>query len=164
MTDIEIQATIDACKAAGSDPSKVEWDDLKAVLTNLLTQTTLTDMGTPSEGHIPKYVSGAWTTAAEAATGQQNKGAVSGAVSFNLSLYSDFRLSIAANITASFGTPATPSYVLIEVTHTVAGTTITGLPGTFDDDFAWASGTGDVTVLLGRYNGTAWMWTSSIYS
>jgi hypothetical protein len=162
MTDAEIQALIDAAKTGTDD--RVTWSELQTILEALKGQTSLTDLGTPTEGYVAKVVSGAWAQSAEAALGIQNKGAVAGTVSFNLALYSDFTLSISANITASFGTPPTPAYILLEVTHTVAGTTITGLPGTFDDDFAWAAGAGDVTVLAGRYNGTAWNWTSSVYS
>jgi len=96
--------------------------------------------------------------------GLENKGAVAGAVAFNLALYSDFRLSISANIAVSFSTPATPSYVLIEVAHTIAGTTITNLPGDMETDFAWATGAGETTVLIGRYNGSSWQWKSDTYS
>jgi len=142
-TYAEVLAEIEACKAAGTDPARVEWNDLKAVLTSMLDYAT---------------------TASQTFTGLQNKGAVAGAVAFNLDLFNDFRISIAANITASFSTPATPTYILIEVTHTGAGTTITGLPGTFEDGFAWATGAGDVTLLVGRYNGANWKWTSSVYS
>jgi len=63
MTDAQIQSTIDACKAAGSDPNKVEWNDLKAVLSNILTQTTLEDV-TASEGQYLKFTDGQWQAAA----------------------------------------------------------------------------------------------------
>jgi len=98
------------------------------------------------------------------AVAQQDKGAVSGLVDFDLVAFSDFKLSISNNITVTLSNPSTPCYVLIEVTHTVAGKTITNLPGTLASGFAWASGTGDVTILIGRYSGTGWFWKSSVYT
>ncbi len=93
----------------------------------------------------------------------QAKGAVSGAVTFDLSLYTDFTLSIGADITLNLTNLISPSYIMIEVLHTTAGTTITNLPGIQTWDFSWATGTNDKTILYGRYNGTQWSWQSTIY-
>jgi len=61
MTDAAIQALIDAARTGSSD--LVTWLELKAILEGLKTQVSLTDLGTPTEGKIPKVVGGAWALA-----------------------------------------------------------------------------------------------------
>ena len=61
MTDAQIQQLIDNCKGAGSDPNRVEWNDLKNVLSSFLTQVNFTDLN-PLENQIPKFVGGQWIT------------------------------------------------------------------------------------------------------
>lgn len=70
MTDAQIQQLIDNCKGAGSDPNRVEWDDLKAVLSSFLTQVNFTDLN-PLENQIPKFLGGQWTTVDPAGAGGQ---------------------------------------------------------------------------------------------
>jgi len=93
----------------------------------------------------------------------QAKGASSGTVVLDLSKYSHFTISAAADIGVTLSNPATPCYVTIELTHTNAGTIINNLPGLLTWDFSWATNAGDLTVLGGMYNGTNWTWQSTIY-
>lgn len=93
----------------------------------------------------------------------QNKGAVSGTVVFDLSLYTFFTAAISADIAITLNNPQTPSSIYIDLTHTVAGKVITNLPGVITWDFSWATNAGDRTILVGVYNGTSWSWSSTIY-
>lgn len=70
MTDAQIQQLIDNCKGAGSDPNRVEWNDLKNVLSSFLTQVNFTDLS-PLENQIPKFLGGQWTTVDPAGAGGQ---------------------------------------------------------------------------------------------
>ena len=88
----------------------------------------------------------------------QNKGSVSGSVTFDLSLYTHFTLSASADITAVFTNLKTPCYVLIEFTQTVGAVTITNLPDAIIWDSAWGEDDGDITIIGGMYNGVTWTW------
>lgn len=70
MTDAQIQQLIDNCKGAGTDPNRVEWNDLKNVLSSFLTQVNFTDLN-PLENQIPKFLGGQWTTVDPAGAGGQ---------------------------------------------------------------------------------------------
>jgi len=52
----------------------------------------------------------------------------------------------------------------LEITHSVAGTTITNLPAKLPWDFYWATGTGEVTFLTGVYDSAnaKWNWRFGI--
>lgn len=95
-----------------------------------------------------------------------NLGAVSGGVNIDLALYNDISISIGANVTANFenlSSSPNVTYLVIAILHTSAGTTITNLTGVFDSEFAWGTHQNDITLLTGRYDGTNWFWSSSIF-
>lgn len=64
MIDSQLDAIIDGVKAAGADPNKVEWDDLKAAMKAIYqNQTSLEDLNvsTTSRAVFPKKVGENWT-------------------------------------------------------------------------------------------------------
>ena len=63
MIDSQLDAIIDGVKAAGSDPNKVEWDDLKAAIKAIYqNQTSLDDLNasTTARAVFPKRVGENW--------------------------------------------------------------------------------------------------------
>jgi hypothetical protein len=65
MTDAQIQALIDNCKAASGDPTKIDWVDLANVLTQILGQQTLTDISGVT-GQVIKHNGTTWAAGADA--------------------------------------------------------------------------------------------------
>jgi hypothetical protein len=68
MTDVQIQALIDNCKSASGDPTKVDWVDLANVLTQILSQQTLTDIP-GAAGQVIKHNGTTWAAGIDATTG-----------------------------------------------------------------------------------------------
>jgi hypothetical protein len=71
-------------------------------------------------------------------------------------------VSISASRTLSITGPVTghPTELVLAVTHTVAGTTLT-LPGD-SDHVNWAEGAGQTTLLRGIWTGSAYIWSSNV--
>jgi len=68
MTDAQIQALIDNCKAASGDPNKVDWVDLANILTQIIGQQTLTDIpGTA--GQVLKHNGTTWAAGTDEGSG-----------------------------------------------------------------------------------------------